>query len=110
MKPTPFTKSLLFAVVLIYSTLAGVAASSGAGDVLRPPAVPLVTFDPYLSVWSEADKLTDANTRHWTRREQPLTSLIRVDGCRLPVDGRGTGKGRGLPAAFRADDADEQCL
>ena len=49
-------------------------------ETLRPPAVPLVTFDPYLSVWSAADKLTDANTRHWTRREQALVSLMRVDG------------------------------
>ena len=46
----------------------------------RPPAVPLVTFNPFLSVWSEADKLTDKNTQHWTHREQSLASLIRVDG------------------------------
>ena len=48
-------------------------------ESFRPPAVPLVTFDPYVSIWSEADHLTDKNTVHWTAHEQSLASLVRID-------------------------------
>jgi hypothetical protein len=63
---------------MLCSAIVCFSSATGA-NAQRPPAVPLVTHDPYFSIWSMSDRLTDVNTRHWTGLDQPLTGLVRID-------------------------------
>jgi len=56
------------------------AALPLVAGAFRPPAVPLVSCDPFFSVWSAADKLTDAETTHWAGAKQPISVTLEADG------------------------------
>lgn len=66
--------------VSVLMTASAAFGQTPAQSTIRPPAVPLVTNDPYLSIWSMTDELTASRTNHWTGKPHRLTSLVRVDG------------------------------
>ena len=67
------SRLLLF---LLLCLLANTALAKG----LRPPAVPLVTHDPYFSTWSLSDRLADDWPRHWTGAVTGMGGMARIDG------------------------------
>ena len=73
-----FTMAL--AVGMLCNAQAADLYKASRNVALRAPAVPLITSDPYLSIWSPADALNESSTMHWTGTEHPLLGAIRVDG------------------------------
>lgn len=47
---------------------------------LRAPALPLITVDPYFSIWSEGDALNFTPTVHWTGKKNEIVGSVTVDG------------------------------
>lgn len=58
---------------------------------MRPPATPLITSDPFFSVWSETDALNASDTVHWTGRTIALRCTVKVGDRVYGVMGRNEG-------------------
>ena len=52
------------------------------------PAYPLITHDPYFSIWSFSDEAFASNTRHWTGREHSIMIKAIVDGTVYQLMGK----------------------
>lgn len=56
---------------------------------LRPPATPLITLDPYFSVWCDSDRLYDKETVHWTASPNTINGSVVIDGEEFRFMGAG---------------------
>ncbi len=50
---------------------------------LRAPAVPLITVDPYFSVWSADSMINHSKTEHWTGKGNSIIGTVNIDGEKL---------------------------
>jgi hypothetical protein len=71
--------AILITISLLFCQRAKEFSASGVND-LRAPAYPLITIDPYTSIWSFTDELYEENVMHWTGTSRTLIGALKVDG------------------------------
>ena len=61
--------------------IAAVSVSIAAASApFRPPAIPLLTTDPFIQTWMRGDTATSAQVTHWDGVEKQMTGVVRVNG------------------------------
>ncbi|MBZ5497195.1 MAG: DUF4965 domain-containing protein [Acidobacteriia bacterium] len=85
-------ESFLTCILFIFACIGSAQVQTSAP--FRPPAVPLVAHDPYFSIWSPYNLLTEGPTTHWTGTAQSMSGMVSIDGRPFQIMGAA---GRGNP-------------
>ena len=56
---------------------------------LRPPAIPIISIDPYFTVWSPSNNLYDSDLQHWSAKPNTIKGTVTVDGDEMRFMGTG---------------------
>lgn len=60
----------------------------GQVSSFRPPSFPLITHDPYFSIWMPNEVPTEDETLHWSLKPVPLRSMVHIDGKTYRIMGK----------------------
>lgn len=71
------TQTLTTICLLLFNAVA--VATETQMTKLRPPAVPLITHDPYFSIWSMGTELNTSWPKHWTGKVHGMCSMVQID-------------------------------
>jgi hypothetical protein len=68
-------KTSLFVILWLMCSFSLTAHVAG----FRAPAYPLVTHDPYFSIWATDEEPTRCETTHWTNKPMPIHIMVKLD-------------------------------
>jgi len=76
---------ILSVCLALLATLATVSLWSApvSADLIpgfRPPSIPIIVLSPTISMWVNADRLTDDYVRHWAGSTMAMSGLVSIDG------------------------------
>ena len=75
-------------------------------EKFRPTAIPLVTVDPFFSIWSFTDELYADTPRHWTGQSQSMYGILTVDGEKFRFLGSLAGAAKYIPEGHALEQTD----
>lgn len=90
-----------FIITTVIGALISTSLEKVYAQATKAPAYPLITHDPYFSIWSFTDQVNASTTQHWTGTDHSLIGMVEVDGSLYRVLGN---KGRQYNAILGTSD------